>query len=443
MADFLQFVDMNSQPNGRHAGSRSAQFFFLPRFTRLDPQKRGEKNYELKSRSSVVAEFNRAQTELGRGTCGKTAAAEWLKKHRPKVALHPSMTDYCDTCKSIKEQLSRHQAIHNRLLQSGNATPSGLLELKQQKTNLEDDLRIHRENASKSRDHYREATKQCTQQWGKITEYMSKPHLTAAESKELHVLQHCFTLVISADYQQAKLIPYWGDTEQPGSTYYLQKVSNDIFGITDHRDNKGFVYLFDEHIGPKNTDHTLSFLTMYWNQVTAKHPWIKRITILLDNATSTNKNQYLFSWAIERVNSGKVNFIRFSFLIAGHTKFAPDRLFANIANSYKTADVFTIEELKALCDQLATTFIEDGTNVHLWRESLREKYSNLPGVRKLHDFLFIKVASGVVMKVREFCHGGVWEESPLLTRNPEQSGTPIDTYKDKCWHSISQDKKHT
>ena len=107
------------------------------------------------------------------------------------------------------------------------------------------------------------------------------------ESKELLVLQHCFNFVISADYQQAKFIPYWGNTEQPGSTY---KVSNDFFGITDHRENKGSVYLFNEHIGPKNTDHTLSFLTMYWNQFTAKHPWIKQITILLEKQQAQTRS---------------------------------------------------------------------------------------------------------------------------------------------------------
>ena len=72
--------------------------------------------------------------------------------------------------------------------------------------------------------------------------------------------QHCFTLVISADYKQAKLIPSWEETGQPGSTYYLQKASIDIFSIIDHRDDKGHVNLFDEHIGPKNTDHTVSLL---------------------------------------------------------------------------------------------------------------------------------------------------------------------------------------
>ena len=33
MSQFLEFVDTNSQPNGRQASSYSTQFFFLPKFT--------------------------------------------------------------------------------------------------------------------------------------------------------------------------------------------------------------------------------------------------------------------------------------------------------------------------------------------------------------------------------------------------------------------------
>ena len=48
-----------------------------------------------------------------------------------------------------------------------------------------------------------------------------------------------------------KLIPSWGRTEQPGSTYYLQKVSHDVFGIVDHSVQKSTVYIFDERIALK------------------------------------------------------------------------------------------------------------------------------------------------------------------------------------------------
>ena len=112
---------------------------------------------------------------------------------------------------------------------------------------------------------------------------------------ELTEAQRTFTLVLSADYQQSKLIPHWGQSEQPGSTYYLQKLSFDIFGLVDHRDNLKDITIFDETIGPKNTDHTISFLSRYITQVRTDHPWIKHACIFLDNPGSTNKDRYLFS----------------------------------------------------------------------------------------------------------------------------------------------------
>ena len=166
------------------------------------------------------------------------------------------------------------------------------------------------------------------------------------------ILQHCFTLVISADYQQSKLIPNWGATEQPGSTYYLQKLSHDIFGVVDHREDKSVVYTFDEQIGQKNTDHTVSFLTMYWRSISQQYQWLQRLAIFLDNATSTNKNRYLFAWAMEMVRKGELEHIHISFMIAGHTKFTPDRLFSVIGNAYKAADVFTVSYKHSVLKQL-------------------------------------------------------------------------------------------
>ena len=129
----------------------------------------------------------------------------------------------------------------------------------------------------------------------------SRKQPTLREREKLETLKHCFTLTVSADYQQSKLIPSWGKTEQPGSTYYLQKVSHDVFGIVDHRNENGTIYLFDERIGPKNTDHTISLLSSYWHTVTQQHPWIQRLALFLDHATSTNKNRFLFAWAMEMV----------------------------------------------------------------------------------------------------------------------------------------------
>lgn len=179
----------------------------------------------------------------------------------------------------------------------------------------------------------------------------------------------------------------------------------------------------------------------YWETVSCVHPWIQRQAIFLDNATSTNKNKFLFAWAMELVSRGVISHVRISFMIAGHTKFASDCLFATIGSAYKVADVFTIDELKSLCAPSATTIIKSGQNVFTWRDTLGEKYSDLPGVRKLHDFLFIRAHTGqVVMKVWEKCFRGQWKDSLLHIVNPMVVGTQSTNYKDKHEHNIKDDK---
>ena len=199
-----------------------------------------------------------------------------------------------------------------------------------------------------------------------------------------------------------KLIPFWGETAQPAITYYLRKVSHDLFGIVDHRDETKSITVFDERIGPKNTDHTVSLLSYYIQHSGLVPHWVKRVSIFMDNATSTNKYRYLIGWALEMVLHGVLETIRTPFLVTGHTKFAPDRVFASVGNSYNKSDVFNCKELVDIAGRYATAVEETGVHILHWRQALDRKYSKLAGIKKYHDFFFSLNTSGVaVMKVRE------------------------------------------
>ena len=69
---------------------------------------------------------------------------------------------------------------------------------------------------------------------------------------------------------------------------------------------------------------------------------------------------------MEMVSSGEVDHIHIGFMVAGHTKFPPDRLFSVVESAYKREDTFTIHEFKGICDQCATTFIVDSEDVYTW-----------------------------------------------------------------------------
>ena len=95
----------------------------------------------------------------------------------------------------------------------------------------------------------------------------------------------------------SKLVPNWGQTPQPGSTYYLQKLSHDVFGIVNHATNKTTIYLFDERVGPKNTDHTVSYVTHLICQLPY---WLRRIHLFLDNTcvSLTLRPKMTLTWVV-------------------------------------------------------------------------------------------------------------------------------------------------
>ena len=359
---------------------------------------------------SVIGEFNRAQRECGRGQCSNGSCHNWLKKHRPKHSVCPHKEDYCDTCAQKNAEVRAKQTTLNRLQQAAASLPEDLKRLEDDIKAIRQSLEIHRKEAEESHHYYTEVTKKANKKWNRIVELERMSDLSQNERDELEVLRNSFNLVIAADYQMSKLAPYWGQSPQPGSTYYLQKLSHHIFGIVNHATNKTTVYLFDERVGPKNTDHTVSYLTHFISQLP---PWLCRIHLFLDNTCATNKNWYMMAWALQMLQHGKLDFLRLSFLIAGHTKFSPHLVFAKIAKSYNRSDVFKTEELKGVIALHADVVVDQGEIVCDWRTNLT-KYSKLPGIRSLHDFVFAKnVTGGIVCKIRRLCYTGSFENAPI------------------------------
>ena len=125
--------------------------------------------------------------------------------------------------------------------------------------------------------------------------------------------------------------------------------------------------------------------------------------------------------AMEIVQQNLLSFFRISFMVVGHTKFDPDRLFSNIAKAFNRADTFNISQLAELISQYADVTVDDGKIVRAWHSLLPDKYSNLSGIRGLHDFLVVKhPTTGItLMKVRKFCYEGIFENSTMKKNSRE------------------------
>ena len=102
--------------------------------------------------------------------------------------------------------------------------------------------------------------------------------------EELTLLKCKFVLLLSADYQMNKLVPHWGLSPQPGSTYYLQKFNHDVLGIVNHAEKT-----IDERVGQKNTDHAVSYISNSLCESSLVPAWVRKI-----NACSSSS---MLGWA--------------------------------------------------------------------------------------------------------------------------------------------------
>lgn len=147
---FLEFVDLNTQPNGRSADSTGPTMYFIPKFSTVQTPKRTVPHYEERVSRSVVGEFNRIQREMGRKEISNGSSHNWLKAFRPKVAISPHQEDYCDTCAKSKATISAKQTTINRLRQSAQATPEEIMKLEDEIKTLRQENETHRGEANRS-----------------------------------------------------------------------------------------------------------------------------------------------------------------------------------------------------------------------------------------------------------------------------------------------------
>ena len=257
----------------------------------------------------------------------------------------------------------------------------------------------------------------------------------------LQKLQSEYTAFISADYMMSKNLPFWGESPQPAKTYYMMKLVCDVFGIVDHSKqgkDSNYTYLCDElAAGPKNTDRTITFLNHFLHNHV--DDWVKNVTFCLDNARIC-KNKYLLSWANELVNQGQFHSIRFCYMVVGHTKFQPDRLFASVAKSFYSRDVFCIEMLQVIAQLYSTSYLFTAGDILQWRVALEPMYNALPGITNLHDFVSFSEEFGhASLKCRLNCYSGSFEKVSLKKTSASSNICNPSSHK-LVLHSLSDQK---
>ena len=133
----------------------------------------------------------------------------------------------------------------------------------------------------------------------------------------------------------------------------------------------------------------------------------KDVHLHADNCGGQNKNNYFIWYFAWRVINNLHESVIYSFLLAGHTKFGPDRCFGILKKAYKLNHISSLYELATVVESSSTNGINKvqlvGTHngksvvpVYDWATYLGQYFKKMLNITKFHHFRFSRKELGVV-----------------------------------------------
>ena len=274
--------------------------------------------------------FESAYKEAGKqAVCYSKFIDLWQQFH-PSVIVAKPMTDLCLTCQENTSKLLRAANLSDH-------EKSQCVQAQQEHLNL----------ALGERDLYKDACQQATANFEAIEDTidLSESHDPSSLNTTMHYL---------FDYAQQVYIP--SNPMQPGPIYFKTPRKCGIFGITNEAIPRQVNYLIDEAVDVgKGANSTISYVHHYF----ANHGLGETHAHLdADNCSGQNKNNFFLWYFAWRTITKLHHRITCSFLIAGHTKFAPDRCFGLIKKAYKVKFISSIYEFARMVESSSSMGVD-------------------------------------------------------------------------------------
>jgi hypothetical protein len=139
------------------------------------------------------------------------------------------------------------------------------------------------------------------------------------------------------------------------------------------------------------------------------------ITLHADNCSGQNKNWFVMQYLAWRVMSGLNKKAEISFMLVGHTKFAPDWCFGLLKQKFRRTKVGCLDDIVQVVEESSTVNHaqlvgrEDGSVIvpqYNWSEFFSQyfKRNAFAGIKSLHHLVFADDKPGVAT-VRETTDG--------------------------------------
>ena len=215
-------------------------------------------------------------------------------------------------------------------------------------------------------------------------------------------------ICVHYSFDMAQQVHYPSDPFQPGPFYFLTPRKCGIFGMVCEAIPRQTNYLIDEGMSTgKGANSIISLLHHYF----AVHGLGEsRAHLHADNCTGQNKNNYMLQYLLWRTMLGLHTEITFSFLLVGHTKFAPDWCFGLFKQLYRRTKIGCIDDIAQVVNNSAEVNVaqlvgtQEGETLvpaYQWDTFFATHFHKLTGIKKYHHFRFEYDSPGVVF-VKEF-----------------------------------------
>lgn len=350
----------------------------------------GYKNEEIKllssseTKMSVWRHYTAACESSEKQSISYSKFKDLWQQFHPNVVVAKPMTDLCMTCQQNTAKLVRSANL-----------PDG------EKSEYVHAQQEHLNTVKTERELYREVCEEATRTYEAVenTIRLNESHDPCSLDGTMHY---------SFDFAQQVHIP--SNPMQPGPIYFKTPRKCGIFGVMCEGVTRQVNYLIDEAstVG-KGANTTISYLHHYLEKhgLGETHAYLHA-----DNCSGQNKNNYFLWYLAWRTINKLHHLINYSFLIAGHTKFAPDRCFGLIKRAYKVNYVSSIYEFARMVDSSSAVGVNKsqlvGTHdgrvivpVYDWVTFLSQYFNKLPNIKKYHHFRFSTDEPGKVY-VKEY-----------------------------------------
>ena len=254
----------------------------------------------------VFREYQKACNVASLFFCSKSHFLYLWRKQLPHVRIMKPYTDLCDTCQRMQHAISLTANLSD-----------------EEKASKLTEFSDHLEMAKAERKLYNEQCRSCHEQ------------LSKDDSGSVQSMHYSFDF--------AQQIHYSSSPQQPGSLYFKTARKCAVFGICCEPISKQVTYLIDEACTTgKGADTVISFLHHFFEEHSEGET---ELLLHADNCCGQNKNNAVMQYLAWRTLVTRHKAIQISFMLPGHTKFAPDRFFGLFKQKFRRCQVETMMDV--------------------------------------------------------------------------------------------------